>query len=229
MTGIENTIIARLEKEGNKFEVLVDPKLSFDFKSGVKKDFSGVLVFDEVFKDANKGERQTEENIKKYFHTLDATEIAKKILEDGELQLTTDQRRKILADKKARIIAFLAANCINPRDKTPHPAARIEKAMEEARISIDAFESVEQQVPEIVDKIREIIPISMENVRVAVKIPAQYAGSAYGVVKQFGMSREQYGSDGSLMCVCEFLAGMQGEFYDKLNKLTSGQVETKIL
>jgi ribosome maturation protein SDO1 len=167
--------------------------------------------------------------LKKYFGTLDPIEIAQVILRDGELQLTTDQRRKLLVEKRAKIINFIASNCINPREKTPHPVARIEKAMDEARITIDAFKSVDEQVPAILDKISEIIPIRMEKMRVAVKVPARFAGSAFGLLKNYGMKKEEYGSDGSLLCVCEFLAGMQGEFFDKLNKLTSGDVQTKLL
>ena len=32
-----------------------------------------------------------------------------------------------------------------------------------------------------------------------------------------------------LICVCEIPAGMQGEFFDKLNKMTGGSVQTKQL
>src|SRR3989338_2674347 len=110
MAGIENTIIARLEKGGEKFEILVDPKLGFEYKTGARKDLTNVLVAEEVFKDANKGERQTSVALKKAFATEDVNEIAKIIFREGELQLTTEQRRKLLEEKKTKVIALIARN-----------------------------------------------------------------------------------------------------------------------
>ena len=82
--------------------------LGFDFKTGARKDLANVLMADEVFKDANKGERQTGAALKKAFGTDNVEEIAKIIFRDGELQLTTDQRRKMLEEKKAKVIALIA-------------------------------------------------------------------------------------------------------------------------
>ncbi|MEW5955501.1 MAG: ribosome assembly factor SBDS [Candidatus Micrarchaeota archaeon] len=229
MTAIENTIIARLEKGGEKFELLVDSKLAYDYKTGARKELSNVLVAEEVFKDAKKGERHTSTALTKAFGTTDVYKIAEVIFRDGEVQLTTEQRRKLFEEKRLKVIALIARNAIDPRTKAPHPPQRIEAAMEQAKIHVDAFKPAEEQMPAIVDKIREIIPISMEKAKIAVKISAEHAPRAYGMLKEYGLSREEWGNDGSLTCVCEMPAGMQGEFFDRLNKLTSGQVQTKIL
>ncbi len=229
MSGIENTLIARLERNGEHFEILVDPKKSYDYKTGAKKDFENVLMFDEIFKDAKKGERQTTPAIQKAFGTTDPVEVAKLIMRDGDLQLTTDQRRKILEEKRLKIIALIARNCVDPRAKTPHPPQRIEAAMEQARVSVDAFKPAEEQMLAIIEKLREIIPISMQQAKIAAKIPGQFAAKAYGALKEYGLQKEEWGNDGSLLIVCEMPAGMQGEFFDRLNKLTSGQAQTKVL
>ncbi|MFH0713542.1 MAG: ribosome assembly factor SBDS [Candidatus Micrarchaeota archaeon] len=229
MSGIENTIIARLEKHGEHFEILVDPKKSYEYKTGIKKDFDNVLMFDEIFKDANKGERQTGPAIKKVFGTTDAIEVAKMIMRDGDLQLTTDQRRKVLEEKRLRIVNLIARNCVDPRTKAPHPPQRIAAAMEQARVNVDAFKPAEEQMLVIIEALREIIPISMQQAKIAVKIPGQFAARAYGSLKEYGLQKEEWGSDGSLMVVCEMPAGMQGEFFDRVNKLTSGQAATKVL
>ncbi|MEM4254869.1 MAG: ribosome assembly factor SBDS [Candidatus Norongarragalinales archaeon] len=227
MAGIENTIIARLEKGGEKFEILVDPKLGYDFKTGVRKDLANVLMAEEVFKDANKGERQTATALKKAFGTENIQDIAKIIFKEGELQLTTDQRRKLLEEKKAKVIALIARNAIDPRAKTPIPSQRIENALEQARFGFDAFKNAEEQMMDAVEAIREIIPISIEKIKIAVKIPAEHSARAYGALKEYGLQKEEWTSQGDLVCVCEIPAGMQGEFYDRLNKLTAGTVQTK--
>lgn len=229
MSRIENTIIARFEHAGEKFELLVDPILAFDYKTGKKKDLNNVLISDEVFKDANKGERQTEGAIKKAFGTTEIEKIAKIVFEKGELQLTTDQRRKALEEKKRKVIELIARNVVDPKTKTPHPPARIEKALDEAKFSFDAFKSAEKQMQDAVEAIRSIIPVSFEKIKIAVKIPAEYSAKCYGILKDHGISREEWASDGSLVCMCEMPAGIQSEFYDKINKATGGKVETKMI
>jgi ribosome maturation protein SDO1 len=229
MSGIENTIIARYESGGEHFEILVDPKMAYEYKTGKINTLGKVLVSDEVFKDAKKGERQTTAKIEKAFGTSDIGEIAKKIFAKGELQLTTDQRRKALAEKKAKIIAAIARVAVDPKNKAPHPPQRIENAMEEAKVRIDAFKPVDEQVQEVIEALREIIPISTEELKVEVILPAQHAGKCYGTLKEYGMSGEEWRGDGSLRCDCQFPAGLQGEFYNKLNKLTAGSVQTKLL
>lgn len=228
MTGTE-TIVCRFEKAGEKFELIVDPKLAYEYKTGVKKEIANVLIAEEVFKDARKGERQTSAAIKKAFGTDNIEEIAKKIFAEGELQLTTDQRRKVLEEKRLKIIDLIARNAVDPRTKAPHPPQRIEKALEEARFGVDAFKSADEQLEKAIEAIREIIPISMEKARVAVKIPPQFAPRAYGLLKEFGLQREEWLSDGSLAAVCEMPAGITSQFYDKVNKLTSGAAQTKAL
>lgn len=229
MSSIENTIIARLEKEGNKFEILVDPKLAYDYKTGSRKEIENVLIVEEVFKDAKKGDRASSVTLKKFLGTDDVLEVAKRIFAEGDLQITTDQRRKAVEDKHARIVALIARNCWNPQTKTPHPPMRIENAMQQVRFHVDPFKSAEEQVPRVIEKIREIIPISTDQIKIAVKLEPQFVGRGYGLLKEYGLSKEEYAGDGSLMAVCEIPAGIQGEFYDKLNKLTGGTVQTKLL
>ncbi len=229
MSQIENTLVARLEKNGERFEVLIDPKKGPEWKAGRKPDFENVLLVEEIFKDANKGERQTAAALTKTFASTDPVAIAQRILKEGELQVTTEQKRKMLEEKRLKVIALIARNCMDPKAKAPHPPARIERALEEARYRFDPFKSAEEQVDAAVESIREIIPISFEKMKVAVKIPAEHAARGYGALKEYSIQREEWGNDGSLMAVVEIPAGIQGEFYNHLNKLTGGSVQTKQL
>ncbi len=229
MSQIENTLIARLEKGGERFEVLVDPQKAPDYKSGVKKDFENILLVEEVFKDANKGERQTSSAIHKVFGNAGVQEIAQRILKEGDLQITTEQRRKLLEEKKRKVVALIARNCMDPKTKAPHPPQRIESALEESRFRYDAFKSAEEQMESAIESIREIIPISLEKMRIAVKIPAEFAARGYGLLKEYGIQREEWGKDGALLAVIEIPAGVQGEFYNHVNKLTAGQAQTRQL
>ena len=102
--------------------------------------------------------------------------------------------------------------------------------MEEAGVHIDPFKPVNEQVKTVIDVLRPIMPISMELVRISVKIPSQYIGKAYGVARNYGtLEREDWQSDGSWIGIIRLPAGMQTDFYDKLNEVTKGDISTKIL
>jgi len=229
MVSLDKAIIARLETHGEKFEILVDPDLAYLFKTGSKKDTTNMLVVEEIFTDARKVERPSSEALKKAFGTTDVIAIAQVILTKGDVQLTTEQRKKMMEEKRKRIVSILARECIDPRTGAPHPPQRIEKAMEEARVHVDPFKDAEIQLNEVVDALRLILPMKFEKVRIAVRVPAEYAPRAYGTLKEYSVQKEEWQSNGNLIVVVEMPAGLQGEFYDRINKMTAGNIETKIL
>ncbi|MBI5159189.1 ribosome assembly factor SBDS [Candidatus Micrarchaeota archaeon] len=226
---LDNAIIAHLDLHGEHFEILVEPKNGYDFKVGKRKDLTNVLVVEEVFKDARKGDRHKEDALKKAFGTVDVFEVAKQIFARGEIQLTTDQKRQMLEEKRKKIVAILARECVDPRTGAPHPPQRIEKAMEEARVHVDMFKDAESQLEEVLKSLRLLLPLKFEKARVAIRIPAEFASKSYGALKEYNMQQEEWQKDGSFIAVVEMPAGVQAEFYDKVNKLTGGRVETKLL
>lgn len=230
MVRLEDAIIARYEHSGHRFEILVDPNIIDDVKSGKIANIVDYMVIDEIFKDAHKGDRASEEIIKEVFGTTDVNEVAKEIIKKGQVQLTTEQRRKMLEEKKKRIIAEIARNAINPQTGAPHPPQRIELAMEEAKVHIDPLKSVEEQVPIVLKALRPIIPIRFEKIKIAIKVSGDMYGKIYGELSKSGtVLQEEWQKDGSWIGVVEIPAGMQGEFLDMLNKKTHGNVQTKIL
>lgn len=229
MVRVEDAVVARLERFGFKFEILVDPHLAMDVKHGKDVPLESLMAIERVFKDHKTGDEQSVDNLKKAFQTADLKEIVKKIIHDGEVQLTTEQRRAFLEKKRLEIIHFISRNAINPQTKTPHPPQRIENAMEAEKIHIDAFKSVDEQIGDIVKAIRHSIPISMEKVDFAVKIPAQYAGKCASIIHKFEMKKEEWLNDGSL--AAEFLlpAGAQQDLLNELNSATHGDIIVKII
>jgi len=222
--------VARLVVSGDRFEVMVHPDRALEYKMGKPTSPSQLLVYDSIFKDVSKGEKASEEKMKKIFGTLDPSEIVTKILTDGELPLTAEQRRRLVADKKKQIVAFIARNCADPKTGLPHPPMRVEMAMEQIRVSIEPFQGAEEQAKEVIKNLRPVLPIKFEAASVEVKIPPQHASRAYGTLKAYGtIKREQWMPDGSLVAVVEMPIGVQGAFLEKLGNITRGAVESKLL
>lgn len=230
MVKVDDAVVARWVSGGSHFEVLVDPVAVQDLKDGKPVDLKDKLALDQVFKDARKGEKISEEHLEKIFHTRDLTEIARQIILKGEVQVTTEQRHQLQAAKHKQIVASIVRNAMNPQTGAPHPAARIEAAMVEAKVHVDPFKSADTQVQEIIAKLRPLLPIRLDSVRVKMKIPAQHYPKVIADVKALGkLSDEQWLSDGSWSAVLEIPAGVQTELYEKLNARTKGTAETALV
>jgi len=230
MVDLDEAKVARYESHGESFEILIDPAVVQKMKDGKEVDLFEHMVIDTIFKNAKKGTRAPEDKIKEVFGTVDATEVAKTIVLKGEIQLTTEQRKIMLENKRRRIVEYIARNAMNPQTGAPHPPSRIETAMEEARVHVDAFKPVEAQVPAVMDALRPLIPIRFDKVRIAVKLSGDNYGRCYEDLKHFGkITKEEWQKDGSWIGVVEMPAGLQTEFIERINNKTHGDAETKVL
>ncbi|WP_129116839.1 ribosome assembly factor SBDS [Halegenticoccus tardaugens] len=232
MISLDEAVTARLESHGARFEVLIDPDAALAIK---RDEFDGeledVIAAEDVFEDASRGDRPAENDLEKVFGTTDPMEIIPEVVTRGEIQITAEQRREMQEQKRRQLINRITRNAVNPQmDDAPHPPERIERALEEAGFRVDPMEPVESQVDDALDALRPVIPIRFSEVTIAVQLPAEYAGSAQARVRTFGdLDREEWQNDGSWVGVLTFPAGMQNDFYDLVNELTSGEAETRIV
>ena len=223
-------VIARIERAGEKFEVMVKPDAVQRLRDGKDVDLMAELAIDQIFRDAHKGSKASEEKMQEFFGTLEPIAVAKQIIQRGEIQLTTEQRRAMLEQKRKQIIQYIAQNAINPQTGAPHPPQRIEIAMEEAKVHIDPFKGVEEQVKDVMDALRPLIPIRFEKARIAVRLTAEDSAKCYGDIKSFGtILKEEWSSTGAWIGVVEMPAGMQTDFFDRINAKTKGNAEVRVL
>ena len=188
---------ARLAKGQDKFEILVKPQQALDYKLGKQVTISQLLMIEEVYSDSSKGTRASSDKLQKHFGTTDPLKVAEEIMKTGELQLTTDQRRQLVEEKRRQIVSIITRNAIDPRTGAPHPPLRIEQAMEQIRLSIDPYKSAEEQAKSVIEELRPILPLKMEQMKVAVKVFPEHAARAYNALKGFGtVSREEWGPTG---------------------------------
>jgi ribosome maturation protein SDO1 len=220
----------RLAIDGEHFEVLVNPDSALSFKQGKNVEPSQVIVMEEVFSDSNKGLRVGAEKLRKYFQSEDEATVALEILKRGELNLTQEQRKRLTDEKRRAVIAIISKNFVDPKTMLPHPPVRIDQAMLEARVSIDPFQDANEQTKLVIDKLRAILPLKSEKIRLHVKVPAQYSGQAIGVLKNFGeIHKEEWGADGTLSAIVEIPAGGQPSLLDRLGSTTKGAAQVTVV
>ncbi|RLJ07461.1 MAG: ribosome assembly factor SBDS [Candidatus Aenigmatarchaeota archaeon] len=229
MVSLEKAVIARIERGGKRFEILVDPELAQDFRQGKPVGLESILAVRAVFKDARKGERAGEKELEEAFGTQDLLKIAEEILRKGEVQLTVEQRRRQMEQRRRQIADILAREAVNPQTGLPHPVTRILNAMEEARVQIDPFKPADQQLEPVIQAISSVLPISLKRVRIAIKVPMEYAGRVSAQIRgMVTIRKEEWKGDG-WYAVIELPAGMQAEIMAKLNRLSGGQLESRVL
>ncbi len=250
-------ILAKLKKNKKLAEMVVDPEKAWnalkminklrkekesenqpnvltidDLKSISEIDINNVFEGLIVFEDAKKGEAYPNTFLEEMFETSDHVEIAYQFLlnDKTEWNWTKNQRDEFSEQKRRKIINLLARNCTNPQTKKPHPPQRLEKALKESKYNIILNKTAEEQLKDVIHAISPLIPIKMENVELAVKIPAAFAPKAYGTVEKLGnIKQSEWQNDGSWVGILNIPAGLEAEFVESINKLTRGRGQIKVL
>ncbi|MFW9848960.1 MAG: ribosome assembly factor SBDS [Candidatus Thorarchaeota archaeon] len=220
-----DAVVIGIKKGHLRFEIFVDPDLAFEYRRGEDVPLADILKSYEIYEDARRGERATDMLVEDAFGSSEIFDIAPEIIKRGEFRLTHEQRTQLTEEKTEAIIRDISKRAMNPQTGHPHPPDRIRQAMDEAKVRVDPFISVDEQVPIIVKALRVVIPISFESVKIKVTIPASFAGKGYNVVATAGVIKtDTWEVDGSWTGLVEIPASKRQELYDELNKLTKGQI-----
>ncbi len=229
MVDIDKAVIARLKIQGNTFEILVDCDKALLFKKG-KSTLEEALATNDIYKDVKKGEHASETDIKNIFGTEDKKKVAEAIIKKGEIQLTAEYKNKLREEKRNRIVELIHRNAVDPKTNLPHPPQRIRNALDEAKVHIDEFKNAEEQVDEIVTKLRIILPINYEIRQLSIIVPAEFVGKCHSILNQYSkVIKEDWRNDGSLNATVEVAAGMQSTLFEHLNKVAHGKIESKVI
>ncbi len=191
-------VIARITRAGKRFEIYVYPEKAYQFREGRPVDVRSILAVENVFTDARKALKASSADLKKAFGTTDPYEIAEIILKEGEVQLTAEYRKKLQEEKTRWIVNYIHKNFVDPQTNLPHPVSRIQKAMKEAKVKIDPMKEPEQQVKEVVEQLRKILPLKSGQVRMTVIVPASVWAKARSLLAgQGSILSEKWSDDGT--------------------------------
>ncbi len=225
-----DAVVVGLKREHLRYEIFVDTDLAFKYRRGEDIPIESILKSYELYEDARRGERAQDELLEDHFGSTDIFEIAQEIIKHGEFKLTHEQRKQLEAEKTEAIITYISKRAMNPQTGHPHPPDRIRQAMEEAKIHVNPFIDVEEQVQTVVKSLLVILPISFESVKLQITIPAAFSGKGYNMVASAGIIKsESWEQNGSWTGLVELPASQRQSLYDDLSKLTKGQVKIDIV
>jgi len=222
--------LARIKKHGKTFEIVVDPDQALAFKKGELADVRDALNSEQVFTDAQKGLVASTEEVTNILDVPDLLAAAARIIKEGDLQLTGEIRDGIREQKIRAVIHEVHRFGVDPRTNAPHPIARIEAAFEQAKVKVDQSKTAQEQLTDVLRALNPILPLKVSVKTIQVIVPSAHAGKCLGKLKQFGVvKKQQWQPDGSLIAEVEMPGGLEADFYDEINRLTSGQAEAKVL
>ena len=213
-------VTAKLKVKSKTFEVSVD----FDEALKVQKgtgDITRALNSGNIFYNAREGSLASQKDMMEAFQTSDMYEVAKTIITRGELQKPQEFRDAERENKIKQVVGMILRNAVDQHGR-PYTEERIKRAIQEVHWSFDN-RPAERQMPELLEKLKTVIPIRVEVKRVKITIPARFSGQVYGLLKDYKES-EEWMPNGDLQTILSIPAGMQLDFYDKLNSVTHGAV-----
>lgn len=214
---------ARMKVDGKHYEISVNLDEALKVKNG-EGDVTRALEIPQIFYELKKGTKASDDDLEKAFGTTDVYEIAKMIITKGEVQKTQEFRDEQKEKKMNQVVGMIARNATDQNGR-PYTEDRIRSLIGEINWNFDS-RPVEKQMQEIVDKLKTITPIKIEVKKLRVTVPAQFTGQTYGYLQEYKES-EEWLSNGNLKIVVNVPAGVVMDFYDKLNSMTHGAVQSE--
>lgn len=218
-------VVARAKVKGKQFEISVDFDEAMKVKQGTG-DITRALNSNGIYTDAKKGNAASQADLQASFGTSDNYTIALQIIKTGEIQKPQEARDAEREARIKRLVDLVVKNAVDQHGR-PYTSERIIKGMGEVHFNVDN-RPAEQQLSELIEKLKKVIPIRIETKRIRLVIPARFSGQVYGLLKDHKES-EEWLANGDLEVIMNLPAGMQLDFYDKLNSVTHGAVVSEEL
>lgn len=228
MVKMDDAVLARFKKNELNFEIYVDPFMAWDYKHGKNLKIEDLVAYEAVYADAKKGEEASKDDLNEVFGTNDFFEIAKQIILHGDVQLTTVQKQQMTENRENEIINFIKTNAHDPKNKTPVPEQRIRNAFEELKIKVNLNKTKDKEIEEILDKLKRIMPISLEKIIVTVEIPSSHAGKASGTIYKYELAEQKWLANGSFVAKIKIASGLKNQLVSELNNITHGNLVLKV-
>ncbi|MCH7568555.1 MAG: ribosome assembly factor SBDS [Nanoarchaeota archaeon] len=213
-------IEARIKIKGKQYEISVDVDEALKVKKGIG-DVTNALNSNAIYYDLKKGTVASQSDLQDAFGTINLHEVAEKIMKSGEIQKPQDYRDAERETKVKQVIDLILRNAVDQNGR-PFTEERMRRAVDEVHFNFDN-RPAEQQMYKLIHKLKEIIPIKVETKKIKLIIPARFTGQVYGLLKDF-KEKEEWLPNGDLQTIINIPAGMQLDFFEKLNSITHGAV-----
>lgn len=211
-------VTARIKIKNKHYEIQVDLDEALKVRNG-QGNIASALDMPQVFYDIKKGTIASQSDLKEAFGTADIYQIAQTIVTKGEVQKTQEFRDAEKEKKIKQVVALILQNAVDQHGR-PFTEERLKTAIDQIHYNFDN-RTPEQQMSDLVHKLKEAIPIKIETKKIKLLIPARFTGQVYGLLKDYKES-EDWLANGDLQATLSIPAGIIIDFYERLNSITHG-------
>jgi ribosome maturation protein SDO1 len=179
---LTNVAVVRMNQGGKRFEIACYRNKVVNYRQGLEQDLSEVLQTERIFTNVSKGQFAKAKDLQKAFGTKDEDEIAKLILNKGQLQVSDKERSQQLEKTTAQIADWVSKNCVHADSTTsstdnnnnrPFTIPQIRHAMQHANFSVHPTKPLKRQYLECVKLLQSIIPIQRAKMELALYFPKE--------------------------------------------------------
>jgi len=216
---------ARMKVKGKHYEINVDLDEALKVRNG-EGNINSAMQSQGIYYDLKKGTVASQSDLQDAFGTTDIYEVAKQIVQKGEVQKTQEYRDEEREKRVKQVVNLIVTNATDQNGR-PYTEERITAAIKDIHFSFDS-RPAEKQMIDLVQKLKTVLPIKIETKRIRLIIPAQYTGQIYGQIQEYKES-EEWLSNGNLQAVLNIPAGLVMDFYDKINSIAHGAIQSEEL
>ena len=173
-----NVAYVRLSKGGKRFEIACYRNKVLNWRNKVETDLEEVLQIDNVFRNASKGMRASENELKSCFGTSDVKVVIEEILNKGELQVSEQERQALYEATFRDIASIVVEKSINPETNRPYTYNIIEKAMREIHFAVNVNKGAKQQALDVIRRLKQVMPIIKASLTVRMIISTETSNAA---------------------------------------------------
>eukprot|EP00871_Galdieria_phlegrea_P000851 jgi/Galph1/1767/GphlegSOOS_G447.1 len=218
-------MLVRYKVGKTTFELVTKEGSVNKYRKGEIKSLDDVLLAETVFTSYARKEKASSSELSAAFETDSLRECIETILHKGDVQVSSAERKEKLEQRRREIVNFIHKYYVDPSKKLPHPVSRIENALEEAKVRIDADVPAERQIPDIITKLIDIIHLKKMTMEGQLFIPHSYIGAASGILAKYvTIDRESYSSKGCTYDIA-IVPGEYDLFMSDINRVTKGEYQ----
>lgn len=168
-----NVAVVRLQRSGKRFEIACYKNKVIEWRKKITTDLDEVLQTPTIFTNVGKGVIAKKAELSKAFNTTDQDKIIEMILEKGEIQVSTEERKLQLDNSFKDIAQIVVEKCINPETGRPLTVGMVEKAMKDIHYSVKAGKNPKQQALEVIKLLKDKsdFPIARAPMRMKMILP----------------------------------------------------------
>nr|PVC52357.1 hypothetical protein MACL_00000832 [Theileria orientalis] len=165
-----NVATVRLKVHGERFEIACYKNKVVNWRSGVETDIQEVLQSPYIFTNISKGKLANNNQLMKAFNTTDINKITKQILDKGEFQVSSEERKQILESTFRDIVSILHELTVNPNTGRPLTRTLLENALKSSGFSVSLNEPPKKQALKAVNLLQKKYPESIARCKMRLQI-----------------------------------------------------------